>query len=198
MKDGGEHARGQVDVAADVAASVRRTGRLRARDRRRGRTGRHGVRGRCGYRRRAGKHAVRLSGRPDEAREHCELCVEACRRENHLSDDTPDRRRISLYVNAKGENVTLSTSCMHCAEPSCLQVCPAGAITKGEAGIVAVDQERVHRVQVLLPGMPVRGAALQFRGHGQVRLLPGRGSAGGRHAALRSRVQVRRAALRAA
>ena len=73
---------------------------------------------------------------------NCELCVEACRRENHLSDDTPDRRRISLYVNAKGENVTLSTSCMHCAEPSCLQVCPAGAITKGEAGIVAVDQER--------------------------------------------------------
>ena len=72
----------------------------------------------------------------------CELCIEACRRENRLSDDTPDRRRITLFVNAKGENVTLSTSCMHCAEPSCLRVCPAGAITKGEAGIVSVDQER--------------------------------------------------------
>ncbi|WP_270296678.1 4Fe-4S dicluster domain-containing protein [Eggerthella sinensis] len=73
---------------------------------------------------------------------NCELCIEACRRENRLSDDTPDRRRITLFVNAKGENVTLSTSCMHCAEPSCLRVCPAGAITKGEAGIVSVDQER--------------------------------------------------------
>ena len=73
---------------------------------------------------------------------NCELCIEACRRENRLSDDTPDRRRITLFVNAKGEDVTLSTSCMHCAEPSCLRVCPAGAITKGEAGIVSVDQER--------------------------------------------------------
>lgn len=73
---------------------------------------------------------------------NCELCIEACRRENRLSDDTPGRRRITLFVNAKGENVTLSTSCMHCAEPSCLRVCPAGAITKGEAGIVSVDQER--------------------------------------------------------
>ena len=73
---------------------------------------------------------------------NCELCVDACRRENRLSDDTPDRRRISLFVNAKGENVTLSTSCMHCGEPSCMRVCPAGAISKGDAGIVSVDQER--------------------------------------------------------
>lgn len=73
---------------------------------------------------------------------NCELCIEACRRENRLSDDTPDRRRITLFVNAKGENVTLSTSCMHCGEPSCLRVCPAGAISKGDAGIVSVDQER--------------------------------------------------------
>lgn len=73
---------------------------------------------------------------------NCELCIEACRRENRLSDDTPDRRRITLFVNAKGENVTLSTSCMHCGEPSCLRVCPAGAISKDDAGIVSVDQER--------------------------------------------------------
>ena len=30
----------------------------------------------------------------------------------------------------------------------------------------------VHRVQVLLPGMSFRGAALWRRRHGQVRLLP--------------------------
>ena len=129
---------------------------------------------------------------------NCELCVEACRRENHLSDDTPDRRRISLYVNAKGENVTLSTSCMHCAEPSCLQVCPAGAITKGEAGIVAVDQERCIGCKYCYQACPYEVPRYNSVADGQVRLLPGRGSAGGRHAALRSRVQVRRAALRAA
>lgn len=73
---------------------------------------------------------------------NCELCVGACRAMNELSDDTPDRRRISMYVDRKGRELTLSTSCMHCGEPSCLRVCPAGAISKGDAGIVSVDQER--------------------------------------------------------
>ena len=31
---------------------------------------------------------------------------------------------------------------MHCADPNCLRVCPAGAISKGEAGIVSVDPDR--------------------------------------------------------
>ena len=31
---------------------------------------------------------------------------------------------------------------MHCADPACATVCPAGAITKGEAGIVSVNPDR--------------------------------------------------------
>ena len=72
----------------------------------------------------------------------CRRCVDACRTMNQLSDDTPDRRVITHFVNSKKEEVTLSTSCMHCAKPSCLQVCPAGAITKGAGGIVSVDKDR--------------------------------------------------------
>ena len=72
----------------------------------------------------------------------CRKCVQACRYYNRLSEDTPDRRRvISLEQNELTERY-LSTSCMHCAKPSCLIVCPAGAITKGAAGIVSVNKDR--------------------------------------------------------
>lgn len=71
---------------------------------------------------------------------NCEKCIDACRQQNGLSDETPDRRRITVIVNAKREKVSVSTSCMHCAQPSCERVCPAGAISKGACGIVSVDQ----------------------------------------------------------
>lgn len=71
----------------------------------------------------------------------CEKCVAACREFNHLSEDTPNRRTINTFVNSRGESVYVSTSCMHCGEPACERVCPAGAITKGEAGIVATNKD---------------------------------------------------------
>lgn len=72
----------------------------------------------------------------------CETCVAACRGANNLSDETPDRRRISRFVDENGNGMSMSTSCMHCADPSCMRVCPAGAIKKGDAGIVSVDASR--------------------------------------------------------
>ncbi|WP_080802305.1 4Fe-4S dicluster domain-containing protein [Arabiibacter massiliensis] len=72
----------------------------------------------------------------------CELCVDACRAGNQLGDDASDRRRVSAYLDKYGMNAYVSTSCMHCAEPSCAAVCPAGAISKGEGGVVSVDKER--------------------------------------------------------
>lgn len=72
----------------------------------------------------------------------CENCVAACRHFNHLSDETPDRRTVAEFTNGKGEAVYVSTSCMHCAEPSCLRVCPAGAISKGSGGIVSTNKDR--------------------------------------------------------
>lgn len=72
----------------------------------------------------------------------CKNCVRACREANGLGDGAPDRRRVETYSNSRGEKVYLSTSCMHCADPNCARVCPAGAITKGDAGIVAVDEAK--------------------------------------------------------
>lgn len=72
----------------------------------------------------------------------CEKCITACRQANGLAEGAPDRRRITRVADRRGDDVTVSTSCMHCAEPSCVRVCPAGAIVKGDAGIVSVQLER--------------------------------------------------------
>ena len=46
-----------------------------------------------------------------------------------------------VYPNVKCMSV--SVSCMHCAEPACLESCPEGAISKrAEDGIVVVDSEK--------------------------------------------------------
>lgn len=72
----------------------------------------------------------------------CELCVGACREANQLSEDTPNRRTVQTFMNDNAMNVYVSTSCMHCDDPNCSRVCPAGAISKGAAGIVHVDKDK--------------------------------------------------------
>lgn len=37
---------------------------------------------------------------------------------------------------------SLSISCMHCEEPICKEVCPAGAITKRDDGVVLIDGDK--------------------------------------------------------
>lgn len=72
---------------------------------------------------------------------NCQACVEACRKFNKTSKDRPARRKIAKYEK-DGEALYVSTSCMHCEEPSCMAVCPAGAISKAEDGVVIVDKDR--------------------------------------------------------
>ena len=72
---------------------------------------------------------------------NCQACVEACRKFNKTPESRPARRHITKYEK-DGEALFVSTSCMHCEEPACASVCPAGAIKKAEDGVVYVDKER--------------------------------------------------------
>ena len=72
---------------------------------------------------------------------NCQACVEACRKFNKTPESRPARRHITKYEK-DGEALFVSTSCMHCEEPACASVCPAGAIKKAEDAVVYVDKDR--------------------------------------------------------
>ncbi len=71
----------------------------------------------------------------------CGKCVEACRLWSRTPEGVPSRRKITEYHDKQGRVIRISSSCMHCADPSCVKVCPAGAIAKGDGGIVSVDKD---------------------------------------------------------
>jgi Fe-S-cluster-containing dehydrogenase component len=73
---------------------------------------------------------------------NCGACVDACRKYNNTPEDKPARRKLEMYTLASGEEVPITTSCMHCENPSCVSVCPAGAIEKRLDGIVALHVQR--------------------------------------------------------
>lgn len=74
---------------------------------------------------------------------NCEKCIEACRAHNTLSEGDPDRRWIVTARDPdSGDWHHASVGCMHCENPSCMEVCPAGAISKNEVGAVIVDHDR--------------------------------------------------------
>jgi anaerobic dimethyl sulfoxide reductase subunit B (iron-sulfur subunit) len=73
----------------------------------------------------------------------CHSCQVACKSVNNV-ELGPTWRQVLSYWDGTFPHVTnhtISISCLHCAHPACLEICPAGAITKRpEDGIVVVDQ----------------------------------------------------------
>ncbi len=70
----------------------------------------------------------------------CNGCVVACKEGHRLPLGVNRRRVITLNQGRPGEK-SISVSCMHCADPLCLAVCPAKAITQREDGIVLVNKK---------------------------------------------------------
>ena len=75
----------------------------------------------------------------------CYACQVACKQWHGISAGGAARRRVIEQTSGTFPNVTrvfYSLACMHCADPECVRVCPAGALTKRDAdGIVAVDRD---------------------------------------------------------
>ncbi|MCK5606278.1 4Fe-4S dicluster domain-containing protein, partial [Candidatus Pacearchaeota archaeon] len=82
----------------------------------------------------------------------CRRCEDACRRWNKLA---PEYRPFDLSakslttlkyreVREKGKVKWLPSKwqCMHCIEPSCVNVCPTGALHKTEEGPVLYDEDK--------------------------------------------------------
>lgn len=71
----------------------------------------------------------------------CKKCVEACKSHNGTAGGEA-RRKVTPYTSSYGKKIYISTGCMHCEDPACMSVCPAGAISKRGDGIVVVDSDR--------------------------------------------------------
>ncbi len=75
----------------------------------------------------------------------CETCVVACKDWNDIPAGPASRIRVLAIEKGKYPNpfvAFLPILCYHCAQPSCVSACPAGAISKrAENGLVILDQE---------------------------------------------------------
>jgi anaerobic dimethyl sulfoxide reductase subunit B (iron-sulfur subunit) len=74
----------------------------------------------------------------------CHACEIACKAHNEVELGITWRHVVGLWVGRYPDLIhrTITFTCMHCADPDCLEACPTGAITKRtEDGIVLVDRD---------------------------------------------------------
>jgi len=75
----------------------------------------------------------------------CRACEIACKNRNELGVG-PRLRQVASLEAGRFPDVLVtnfSMSCMHCGNPACVAVCPAGAISKrSEDGVVVVDKDK--------------------------------------------------------
>ncbi len=83
----------------------------------------------------------------------CKACQIACKDKNKLPVGIRWRRVFQYeggeWVSRNGQMIPssvygyfVSSACMHCENPVCLQVCPAAAIHQREDGIVLIDENK--------------------------------------------------------
>lgn len=80
----------------------------------------------------------------------CRLCVEACKKENHLPNDVPRRWDLDDGLSARNwtsvigreSDKFIRKQCRHCLEPACVASCPVGALHKTDVGAVVYDNNR--------------------------------------------------------
>ena len=65
----------------------------------------------------------------------CQACAEACKAENQLPPTIePTTTAYTWTTVTERKGGWLRSLCMHCLEPTCVSVCPVGALAKTEAG----------------------------------------------------------------
>lgn len=73
----------------------------------------------------------------------CKACQMACKNEYELESEVNWRRVYPFREDpAQPERNFLSVACNHCEHPECARVCPVGAYTKREDGIVVQDHAK--------------------------------------------------------
>lgn len=73
----------------------------------------------------------------------CEACVDACKEENNQPDVERSVLSATSYTVVQEKNgIYTRRLCMHCESPTCVSVCPVGALEKTESGAVIYHYEK--------------------------------------------------------
>jgi Fe-S-cluster-containing dehydrogenase component len=88
----------------------------------------------------------------------CWACVVTCKQWNGIKAGTVSRRTVTETNEGTFPAISrtfTSLSCMHCAAPGCVAVCPTGALSKREEdGLVVVDKEVCINCKTCASGCP--------------------------------------------
>ena len=83
----------------------------------------------------------------------CKACQVACKDKSNLPIGVRWRRVFQYeggeWINQNGQMIpsnvyaySVSSACMHCAKPICMEVCPTSAMSKRDDGIVLIDADK--------------------------------------------------------
>ena len=85
----------------------------------------------------------------------CEACVWACKEINGLSrEDSGPLSAETWTTLERKQGVVIRRHCMHCEDPSCVSVCPVGAMHKAATGAVVWDKELCIGCRYCMVGCP--------------------------------------------
>jgi formate dehydrogenase iron-sulfur subunit len=86
----------------------------------------------------------------------CEACVWACKEINDLPREDGARAlsATSWTIIDRIGDVPVRRQCMHCLEPSCVSVCPVGALSKRPEGPVVYDAAKCMGCRYCMIGCP--------------------------------------------
>jgi len=85
----------------------------------------------------------------------CNACQSACKEENGLPPGEEKYLSLTAYTALdKYNDLHVRRMCQHCDVPTCVSVCPVGALSKTEAGPVAYDGEKCIGCRYCLQACP--------------------------------------------
>ncbi len=85
----------------------------------------------------------------------CNACQGACKEENRLPPNEEKYLSLTAYTAlSKYNDLYIRRMCQHCEVPTCVSVCPVGALSKLEAGPVAYDGEKCIGCRYCLQACP--------------------------------------------
>lgn len=89
----------------------------------------------------------------------CKTCTMACKSENLTPLGVLWRRVREFRADNPNSQAFITMACNHCNDPQCLRVCPVGAYTKREDGIVIQEHTRCIGCRMCIMACPYNAPA---------------------------------------